>query len=546
MKTNNKYIALAALVLGFTACTQEEIAPQQSDIVKIASASIATEAETRVNTLGDGASFEDGDQILVVSSSRDTKNKGTYTLNSSAWSLTEGVLLYAASGTNNFTAYYPATESFTFPTDQSDETKIKSADRMTATATGVEKGGAVELSFAHQNAKVTITPSLASEFTGKTISAMTIQGVKPYANSSTYTAILEPSANGFSVALTIDGQNLTATSTQALEAGKKYSFTLTVGKNAATVGVTSVADWGKGSVLPDGVAEEDKDYDYDESTNVYEVRTGDAFRTAIANAQTTGTAQKPATIKMMKGFEFNIELQEQISIMNGVITIDLNGKSIYMNKDSGPILKIGDDQKNTTANANVTITDNTIYALGLLDCSINDVAIVNYSTLIVDKGLLGNFSASEKSYTIANFGSLTINGGQLGYSHCGIYNAKNNNLPDPSLTINGGTIYGPENASKAIVVLNGSANIKGGTIQGGRHKLHVDEENVSSTKILSFDENGVGATFTKGISSYLGDLSKYLADGAAFYNENGEIVEPTVDDYGNSVIEGTVIVKKIQ
>ena len=542
MKTNNKYIALAALVLGFTACTQEEIAPQQSDIVKIASACIATEAETRVNTLGDGASFEDGDQILVVSSSRDTKNKGTYTLNSSAWSLTEGVLLYAASGTNNFTAYYPATESFTFPTDQSDETKIKSADRMTATATGVEKGGAVELSFAHQNAKVTITPSLASEFTGKTISAMTIQGVKPYANSSTYTAILEPSANGFSVALTIDGQNLTATSTQALEAGKKYSFTLTVGKNAATVGVTGVADWGKGSVLPDGVAEEDKDYDYDESTNVYEVCTGDAFRTAIANAQTTGTAQKPATIKMMKSFD--IELQEQISIMNGVITIDLNGKKIYMNKESGPILKIGDDQKNTTAN--VTITDNTIYAQGLLDCSTNDVAIANYSTLIVDKGLLGNYCASEKSYTIANFGSLTINGGQLFYAHCGIYTTKNNNLPDPSLTINGGTIYGPENASKAIVVHDGSANIKGGTIQGGRYDLDVYEENLSSTKILSFDENGVGATFTKGISSYFGNLSNYLADGAAFYNENGEIVQPTVDELGNSVIVGTVIVKKIQ
>ncbi|MBQ2011377.1 MAG: fimbrillin family protein [Bacteroidaceae bacterium] len=546
MKTNNKYIALAALVLGFTACTQEEIAPQQSDIVKIASACIATEAETRVNTLGDGASFEDGDQILVVSSSRDTKNKGTYTLNSSAWSLTEGVLLYAASGTNNFTAYYPATESFTFPTDQSDETKIKSADRMTATATGVEKGGAVELSFAHQNAKVTITPSLASEFTGKTISAMTIQGVKPYANSSTYTAILEPSANGFSVALTIDGQNLTATSTQALEAGKKYSFTLTVGKNAATVGVTSVADWGNGSVLPDGVAEEDKDYDYDESTNVYEVCTGDAFRTAIANAQTTGTAQKPATIKMMKGFEFNIELQEQISIMNGVITIDLNGKTIYMNKESGPILKIGDDQKNTTANANVTITDNTIYAQGQLMCSTDDIAIANYSTLIVDKVLLGNYYVSENSYTIANYGSLTINGGKLYYSHYGIYTAKNTNLPDPSLTINGGTIYGPENASKAIVVHDGSANIKGGIIKGGRYDLDVYEENLSSTKILSFDENGVGATFTKGISSYGGNISNYLADGAAFYNENGEIVVPTVDDYGNSVIEGTVIVKKIQ
>ena len=42
------------------------------------------------------------------------------------------------------------------------------------------------------------------------------------------------------------------------------------------------------------------------------------------------------------------------------------------------------------------------------------------------------------------------------------------------------------------------------------------------------------------------NLSNYLADGAAFYNENGAIVVPTFDGYGNSVIEGTVIVKKIQ
>ena len=257
MKTYNKYIALAALAFGFISCTQEEIAPQQSDIVKIASANIATEAETRVNTLGDGDAFEENDKILVVSNSRQDKNQGTYTYNGSTWSLTEGMLLYAASGTNDFTAYYPATASFTLPKDQSTETKIKSADRMKAMIKHEYKGFPVMLTFNRQNAKVTITPSLASEYAGKTISAMTIQGVTPYKSSSAYTAILEPS-NGFSVSVTVNGKTLTATSTQELVAGKHYSLYLTVGKNAASVNVNvaKVAEWGTGATLTSEVAEE--------------------------------------------------------------------------------------------------------------------------------------------------------------------------------------------------------------------------------------------------------------------------------------------------
>ena len=91
MKTY-KYIALAALALGFAACTQDDdFTPQQEDIVKIASANIATEVQTRVNTLGDGTSWENNDQILLVNNSRTTnKNSGTYTYDGTNWELSEG------------------------------------------------------------------------------------------------------------------------------------------------------------------------------------------------------------------------------------------------------------------------------------------------------------------------------------------------------------------------------------------------------------------------------------------------------------------------
>lgn len=249
MKTY-KYITLAALALGFAACTQDDdFAPQQEDIVKIASANIATEVQTRVNTLADGTKWENTDQILLVNNSRDSKNSGTYkvtvTEGTTTWELASGTVLYASS-TSDFTAYYPAIADFTLPTDQSDEAKIKSADRMTATANGVAKGEAVALSFERENAMVTITPSFNTEFgSGATISSLQIAGITPYhpADAEDYKAIIAPATTGFTVTLTVGEQSLTATSSTEIEAGKHYTFNLTVGKTAVGIQTVSVADW---------------------------------------------------------------------------------------------------------------------------------------------------------------------------------------------------------------------------------------------------------------------------------------------------------------
>ena len=246
MKTY-KYIALAALVLGFAACSQDyDFTPNQEDIVQIVSANIATEVKTRVNTLDDGTQWENNDQILLVNNSRDNKNSGIYTYNGTAWELTSGIVLYA-SGTNAFTAYYPAEseEEYNLPTDQSTEVGIMSADRMVATTSSVAKGTAVSLSFERQNAKIAITPTLDTEFTGKSISSLLIAGVTPYHPEGTtaYTAIIAPSETGFTVSVTVDGQSLTAASSTKIEAGKHYTFDLKVGKNAVEIMNVSVAKW---------------------------------------------------------------------------------------------------------------------------------------------------------------------------------------------------------------------------------------------------------------------------------------------------------------
>ena len=246
MKTY-RYIALAALVLGFAACSQDyDFTPNQEDIVQIVSANIATEVKTRVNTLDDGTHWENNDQILLVNNSRDNKNSGIYTYNGTAWELASGIVLYA-SGTNDFTAYYPAVteEDYTLPTDQSTVEGIKTADRMVATTSSVAKGTAVSLSFERQNAKITISPILATEFTGKSISNLLIAEVTPYHPEGTtaYTAIITPSETGFSVSVTVDGQSLTAASSTKIEAGKHYTFDLKVGKNAIQIMNVSVTKW---------------------------------------------------------------------------------------------------------------------------------------------------------------------------------------------------------------------------------------------------------------------------------------------------------------
>ena len=246
MKTY-KYIALATLVLGFAACSQDyDFTPNQEDIVQIVSANIATEVKTRVNTLDDGTQWENNDQILLVNNSRDNKNSGIYTYNGTAWGLASGIVLYA-SGTNAFTAYYPAEseEEYNLPTDQSTEAGIMSADRMVATTNSVAKGTAVSLSFERQNAKITISPILATEFTGKSISNLLIAEVTPYHPEGTtaHTAIIAPSETGFTVSVTVDGQSLTAASSTKIEAGKHYTFDLKVGKNAVEIMNVSVAKW---------------------------------------------------------------------------------------------------------------------------------------------------------------------------------------------------------------------------------------------------------------------------------------------------------------
>lgn len=330
MKKTYKYIALAVLAIGFTACSQDDdFAPQQEDIVKIASANIATEVQSRVNTLDKGTVWENGDRILLVNNSRNNKNSGTYEATvttgdnpTTTWELKDGIVLYQSSGTNNFTAYYPASVDFTLPIDQSTEAGIKSADRMIATTDDVTKGEAVALSFERLNAKVTIIPHLNTEFDSNTagISSLTIAGITPYSvNSKDYTAIIEPTSDGFTVKVKVgDNDPLTATTSTQIEAGKHYTFDLTVGKVAVSIAALSVSQWNVIEVID--VETETYPNNYVNATSL----TVNQLEAVLLSIFSSSNTDVTVTLADNAGIDMFNAITKAIKSANSVTTANLN------------------------------------------------------------------------------------------------------------------------------------------------------------------------------------------------------------------------------
>jgi len=534
MKTY-KYIALAALALGFAACTQDDdFAPQQEDIVKIASANIATEVQTRVNTLDDGTQWENTDQILLVNNSRDNKNSGTYTYNDNAWSLTRGTVLYA-SGTNSFTAYYPASVDFSLPTDQSDEAKIKSADRMTATADGVAKGESVALSFERENSMVTITPSFNTEFgDDATISSLQIAGITPFhpEDAEDYKAIIAPSTTGFEVSVKVKvgeaEQTLTANTTTAIEAGKHYTFNLTVGKTAVGITSVSVNDWTEKPVT--GVETEQEAFVYNPATNSYEVHLSRGMQAAIDAAEQTGTAENPATVTLLADMEVEGtpneygDIEQDILVDGGVIVLDLNGHTLKTANTSNNCLVY------LRNGATLIIDDSSEEKSGKMITydKTSDVIQANNGKLVINDGTF------EGTYVIRgmdNNSTIEINGGTFIGTNSAMY------AQSSILTITGGTFTADGHA--LYFTSRGKPTITGGSFSGGKYDIGTS----GLTEFLSYnEETGEGPTFPGGLSiaGTTNNLNALLATGAAYYDANGNQLALENDA---TTCEGDVTVK---
>ena len=331
MKKYNKYIALAALTLSFAACEQEDINPAvqgDPDAVKI-NATIGN-MQTRVAYGENGVTnFVNGDAIKVVNLMRTSKNEATYTTTDGTNWTTTDAMVWNSSSKNKFQAWYPVAEyssydTFTIPTDQSDATKLASADWMTASTGEIDKpgNGVLDLNFQHRLAKVTVNLTFSSQYPKgfQHVSDFTFytneetpQAITALANSETsYTAILRPGEyadESYFIYLMMDDieehyvLGKTTTAAINLEAGKHYTFTLKVGKDVVSIDEVTVADWNE-EEIDGGVAEE---------VPFEEVSTAEEFTAAIEDG---------GKIKLMD----NITLDD--FFVSSDVVLDMNGYDI--------------------------------------------------------------------------------------------------------------------------------------------------------------------------------------------------------------------------
>lgn len=222
-------------------------------------------------------SFNTGDMMGVSNNGKSI----TYTYNGTDWQPGDGSYLVWDANSLNFQCWYPADGKNTFnkgyiQDDQSSAEAIAKSDYMTAAVTNLteipgNRQLKVELErktarlilniqnfndqFDDNNTKVNHIriASKASTDAGETstIDIMPLENDKGGGIGTTYTALVAPGKVEGKLYFTTDESTETplVVKTGTLEAGKSYTYNLTVGKNTITVNDVTVADWNTGNTL---------------------------------------------------------------------------------------------------------------------------------------------------------------------------------------------------------------------------------------------------------------------------------------------------------
>ena len=293
-----KYMGAFAVIAMLAACStdDEQSTNTAANEVKIAATVGGNSIFTRSNPLGTKAeqeSFNENDAISVTTEGKTvvyTKNKD------GQWANVNDYLVWTGNA-QTFEACYPgnSTNSISeghIEADQSDITKIAQSDYMTCRKEIEKKDIPTDrqltLNFERQTARVIVKVSgFGNEFEGlkPTLSAVEVYSKLkvPAGESDSYAAIKtykkEESGNNVFYALVSpgdanstekflkltvtynDGEGnptqtkvLDVTGIPALEKAMSYTYDVKIGKDKATIGSVSVADWGKGDAITGGDA----------------------------------------------------------------------------------------------------------------------------------------------------------------------------------------------------------------------------------------------------------------------------------------------------
>ena len=294
-----RYMGAFAVIAMLAACStdDEQSANTAANEVKIAATVGGNSIFTRSNPLGTKAeqeSFNENDAISVTTEGKTvvyTKNKD------GQWANANDYLVWTGN-TQTFEACYPgnSTNSISeghIEADQSDITKIAQSDYMTCRKEIEKKDIPTDrqltLNLERQTARVIIKASgFGDEFKdlNPTLSAVEVYSKlkvpagdgDSYAAIKAYQATDESGKNVFYALVSPGAANSTekflkltvtyndsegkptqtkvldVTGIPALEKAKSYTYDVRIGKDKATIGSVSVADWGKGDAITGGDA----------------------------------------------------------------------------------------------------------------------------------------------------------------------------------------------------------------------------------------------------------------------------------------------------
>ena len=275
MKMMKYMMCLATAFLALVACSDADdiLSAYHSDpnavhiTAEVGKAS--ADGFTRSNPLGDADAqkkFNTDDEISVKA---DGQAAVTYKFNGTEWIPQDDKFLKWESETMNFTAYYPASYTGGAPTqpmEYNSEASLATADYMSFTGSQKNTGdNKLTLTMNRQMARVVVDiASFNDQYAGATvnsINSLTIMGVKAYKHSDNkFYALMVPCKadnNAQFLSLKVgEGNTETLTGIPALEAGKSYTYDLTVGKNKVVVTGITVKDWTTDKII-NGVAELD-------------------------------------------------------------------------------------------------------------------------------------------------------------------------------------------------------------------------------------------------------------------------------------------------
>lgn len=291
-----RYMGAFAVIAMLAACsTDDELgANTAANEVKIAATIGGNSIFTRSNPVGSATeqtSFNEGDAISVTTEGKTV----IYTKKDGQWANANDYLLWTGNA-QTFEACYPekADENSTkntfsagyVSTDQSSIEKIAQSDYMTCSKEikkeEVPTDRQLDLNFERQTARIIVKVSrFGDEFDGlaPTLSAVEVysklkvpaedgdsyEAIKACKKDNVFYALVSPGAGNsaekfLKLIVTYNDGNATqtkelyVTGIPALSKAKSYTYDVKIGKDKATIGSVSVADWAPGDAITGGDA----------------------------------------------------------------------------------------------------------------------------------------------------------------------------------------------------------------------------------------------------------------------------------------------------